>query len=73
MLEFIRVKENVMRVQVLFGERSFAEVLEAISPAQPLVTNEKRGFIAVELDAEKIGDLRANGYVVREDAAYATE
>lgn len=73
MLEYVRVKENVMRVQVLCGERTLAEVLEAISPAQPLVTNKKRGFIAVELDAEKIEDLRANGYVVREDTAYAAE
>ncbi|KKW30040.1 MAG: hypothetical protein UY72_C0025G0016 [Candidatus Uhrbacteria bacterium GW2011_GWD2_52_7] len=62
-----------MRVQVLFGERMLAEVLEAISPAQPLITNEKRGFLAAELDTGKIEDLRAIGYVVREDVAYAAE
>lgn len=62
-----------MRVQVLLGERTLAEVLGAISPAQPLVTNEKRGFIAAMLGTEKIEDLRANGYVVKEDTAYAAE
>lgn len=62
-----------MRVQVLFGERMLAEVLEAINPTQPLVINEKRGFLAAELDTEKIYELRANGYVVKEDTAYAVE